>query len=708
MSKNSGSLLNSALVNGAHVQTQVTDSVVRFGVYQADLQNGELRKNGIKLRLQGQPFQVLSLLLKHAGEVVTREELRRTVWPMDTFVDFDHALNTAVKKIRGVLGDDADNPRFVETVPRRGYRFIAPVNLDGLQTPLPAPSLRKPLVAHAWFRVIGILLLVAGGLGLASRVLWRSSEQSTSPDFQRLTFDLPELGDARFTPDGASVVYSAGWHAHKAEIYTQRLGSPSTQSLGAADAALLAVSRDGELAVLDTNTHAPMGITYRKPSGILGRTFAGGAARSLLPDVEAADWSPDGQLAVVRHIGTKSRLEFPVGKVLYETFGWVASPRFSPSGNAIAFLDHPVAPDDRGSVVLIDLQGKKRTLSGFWESERGLAWSPSGDEVWFAATRSGVGRALYAVNLLGQERRVLNVAGGLSLEDISRDGRVLLTRDNERLGILFEGPGDKEPRDLSWKDWSLVTDITPDGKQILFGEEGENSGTSYQVGIRPTDGSPPVILGSGNAQSLSPDGRWALSILPPPNDQIVLLPTGAGNPRPLERGPIERYQFARASWSPDGKQIVFVGFESGHGPRCYVQSVEGGRPRPFSVEGTVFCTVSPDGHILGVTEDRRGQLYRSTENAVPEKEFQFNAGETPGGWTSDSKFFYLVHSEPARVTVTRFEVASGRRQFWKEIPAPPTNTEMKGEEVVLTPDGQSFAFTYSRHLSDLYLVQGLK
>ena len=270
MSKNSGSLLNSALVNGAHVQTQVTDSLVRFGVYQADLQNGELRKNGIKLRLQGQPFQVLSLLLKHAGEVVAREELRRTVWPMDTFVDFDHALNTAVKKIRGVLGDDADNPRFVETVPRRGYRFIAPVNLDGLQTPLPAPSLRKPLVAHAWFRVIGILLLVAGGLGLASRVLWRSSEQSTSPDFQRLTFDLPELGDARFTPDGASVVYSAGWHAHKAEIYTQRLGSPSTQSLGAADAALLAVSRDGELAVLDTNTHAPKGITYRKPSGSSG------------------------------------------------------------------------------------------------------------------------------------------------------------------------------------------------------------------------------------------------------------------------------------------------------------------------------------------------------------------------------------------------------------------------------------------------------
>jgi DNA-binding winged helix-turn-helix (wHTH) protein/Tol biopolymer transport system component len=690
------------------VQTQATDSVVSFGTYQADLQNGELRKNGIRLRLQGQPFQVLSLLLKRPGQVVTREELRRSVWPMDTFVDFDHALNTAVKKVRSVLGDDADNPRFVETVPRRGYRFIAPVNSNGTPVELPPRSMPEKSAAPGWFAALGVLAVLMAGLGLAWKAPWRRAGQNPSPDFQRLTFDLPELGDARFMPDGSSLVYSAGWHSHKVEIYAQRLGSPSTQSLGIADAALLAVSHDGELAVLNVDNKAPLGITYRKPAGVLGRTFAGGATRPVVSGVEAADWSPDGQLAVVRRVGNKSRLEFPVGKVLYETIGWMASPRFSPRGDSIAFLDHPMAPDDRGSVVLIDLQGKKRMLSGFWESERGLAWGPRGDEVWFAATRSGVSRALYAVNRTGQERRVLSVAGGLSLQDISRDGAVLLTRDNERLGILFLGPEEKEPRELSWKDWSLVTDITPDGKQILFGEEGENSGTSYQVGLRRTDGSPPVILGSGNAQSLSPDGKWALSILPPPNDQIVLLPTGAGTPRPLERGPIERYQFARANWSPDARQIVFVGYEAGHGPRCYVQSVDAGKPRPFTADGTVFCTFSPDGRILGVTEDRRGQLYRSPESATPEKEFQFHPGETPGAWTPDSKFVYLIDTAGAGVTVSRLELASGRRQFWKEIPAPPTNGEMNSEEVILTPDGQSFAFTYSRHLSDLYLVQGLR
>src|SRR5712692_11610913 len=114
--------------------------IVRFGVFEADLQTGELQKNGVKVSLQGQPFQVCAILLKHSGELVTREELRQRVWPEDTFVDFDHALNTAITKIRLALGDEADNPRFVETLPRRGYRFIGPVDKPGSQ----APSSRAP------------------------------------------------------------------------------------------------------------------------------------------------------------------------------------------------------------------------------------------------------------------------------------------------------------------------------------------------------------------------------------------------------------------------------------------------------------------------------------------------------------------------------------------------------------------------------------
>jgi hypothetical protein len=250
-------------------------------------------------------------------------------------------------------------------------------------------------------------------------------------------------------------------------------------------------------------------------------------------------------------------------------------------------------------------------------------------------------------------------------------------------------------------------DLSPDGKQLLFGEEGEGAGSSYQVGLRPTDGSVPVILGEGVAQSLSPDGKWALSIVPPPDDHIVLLPTGTGSPHPLDRGPIELYQFEKAGWLPDSKRITFAAREPGHTQRCYVQSIEMGKPRAFTPDGMRFCSPSPDGHILAVDQNGRGSLYEPGATGQPEREVQLNPHETPSGWTKDSKFIYLLDWHTKRPVIVRFELATGRRQIWKELQFPATNTQLKGEELVITPDGQSYAYTYSRHLSDLYLVQGL-
>ena len=680
---------------------------IRFGAFELDLQAGVLRKNGIRIRCQEQPLQVLAALAERPGELVTREELRRRVWPGDTFVDFDHALNTAIKKIRAALNDDADSPRYIETVPRRGYRLMAPVEQE-----LASPAAVAPPVRAKYRRLLPITAIAAiilAILGFTWKLAPWHGDASTSPQFQRLTFDLSDLGDARFTADGASVVYSAGWDSHKGSLFAQRLGAPGPQKLGIASSMLLAVSPKDELAVLGEAPVAQPHLMEVGMSGTLARVpLNGGAPRELLTEAGGADWSPSGELAVVRRIGDKSRLEFPVGKVLYESAGWIATPRFSPKGDTIAFLDHPILSDDRGSVAVVDLNGNKRTLSGFWESLRGLAWSPNGDEVWFAAARSGVARALYAVALNGIEHRVLSMAGGLSLRDISRGGRVLISRDNERLGIAFVGASDTEPRDLSFEDWSMVTDITPDGKRILFGAEGENSGFSYQVGLRPTDGSAPVMLGSGAAQSLSPDGKWALSIVPPPNDQIVLLPTGAGGPKTLDRGPVEHYVFGAAKWFPDSEQIMFVGYEPGHGPRCYVQNMEAGKPRAFSPDGMMFCTVSPTGSILALAEDFRALLYSSQSSQRPDKEFKLEQGEVPSAWTSDGKFLYLAQTLKTPPTIERFEIASGHRSLWKQIPVPPSGSRVKSEGVVITPDGQSYAYTYSNHSSDLYLVQGLK
>ena len=695
---------------------------IRFGDFELDLQLGVLRKNGIRLRCQEQPLQVLATLAERPGELITREELRRRLWSQDTFVDFDHALNTAIKKIRATLNDDADAPRYIETVPRRGYRFVGtlehrPTALTLISQPLVQPlNQESPAAAvdEAGRRWMLILTPVAALSILAFVWLlaaWHRGDASSAPEFERLTFNQPQLGAARFTPDGASVVYSLGTHSRDVDIYAERLNAPSPQSLGIVNASLLAVSRQGELAVLDRTGPASLDPHHKLEGGTLARVSLGGnAPRELQPDVQGADWSPSGELAIVRQVGHKSRLEFPIGNVLSESSGWIDSVRFSPAGDAIAFLDHPLVADDRGSVTLVDLKGRKRTLSGVWESSRGLAWSPRGDEIWFAATRSGASRKLYAVSLNGHERVVLSVAGGLSLRDVSRDGRVLLTRDNERLGIIFVGAGETQPRDLSWKDWSMVMDISHDGKQILFGEEGEDSGSSYQVALRPTDGSPPVILGSGTAQSLSPDGKWALSIMPPPDNQVVLLPAGPGTPKYLPRGKVEHFEMTGARWFPDSKQIVFVGYEAARGSRCYAQSIDGGVPRAYTPDGMVMCSVSPDGTILAVTEDHRALLYHSLGSDKPEKEFRLQPGDVASGWSADGKLLYLSDTEQRPVRVTTLDLASGQRRLWKQVMPPPVAANVATEctAVIVTPDGQSYTYTYTSHSSDLYLVQGLK
>src|SRR6201981_3373183 len=148
-------------------------AILRFGVFEVDVRAGELRKQGKRIKLQDQPFHVLTVLLQRPGEIVTREELRNQNWPPDTFVDFDNSLNTAINKLREALGDSADNPRFIETLPRRGYRFIAPVTgvdgaTRGTATGVPArPRSRKIIVT------VAVVLLAAG---IAGGLFWRARQ----------------------------------------------------------------------------------------------------------------------------------------------------------------------------------------------------------------------------------------------------------------------------------------------------------------------------------------------------------------------------------------------------------------------------------------------------------------------------------------------------------------------------------------------------
>src|SRR5438132_903191 len=313
-------------------------------------------------------------------------------------------------------------------------------------------------------------------------------------------------------------------------------------------------------------------------AGTLARVpLVGGAPREIRENVEWADWSPDRNTpASVRDVEGRERLEFPPGEVVYQADGWIGHLRISPKADTIAFIDHPQLGDDGGAVAVVDLAGKKTTLSTGWDSIQGIAWSPGNDEIWFTATRTGGDRSLYAVNLSGTTRLLARVPGELTLLDVDRDGNVLLTRGNDRAGMMGLPPGEVKERDLSWLDWSTPGDLSSDGRTVLFAETGEGGGPKYAVYLRKTDNSPAIRLSDGIGMALSPDGKWALArpnITPSP---LVLLPTGVGEAKPLTHDSINHLW---GHWLPDGKQLVFLGNETGHGFRLYVESPEQGKPR---------------------------------------------------------------------------------------------------------------------------------
>jgi dipeptidyl aminopeptidase/acylaminoacyl peptidase len=451
-------------------------------------------------------------------------------------------------------------------------------------------------------------------------------------------------------------------------------------------------------------------------TGTLARApLIGGAPREVVEQVHWADWSPNGsELAIVRDEGGRNRLEYPVGKALYETGGWIGHPRVSPRGDQVAFLDHPIQGDDSGAVAVVDLAGNKKALSEGWYTVQGLAWSPDGEEVWFTASKSGIDRSLYAVTLDGQERLVTRMPGTLMLLDIWRDGRMLLTRATWRRELVGIVAGEAKEKDLSWYDYSYPGDLSPDGKLLLFDEEGgggglaysKTGGYSYAIYLRRTDGSPAVLLGQGSALSLSPDQKWALSGTQESPSQLKMIPTKAGEAKQLTRGDING---SWARWFPDGKRIIFAGNEPDRGVRLYVLELASEKSQPITPEGVHAYAffVSPDSqHVATIGPDQNGTLY-PVAGGEPRPIPGMNPGELPITWNEDGDSLYVYQPGELPARVYRLEVKSGKRTLWKTLmPSDPAGVETIGP-ILLTPDAKTCVYGYHRTLSDLYLVEGL-
>jgi len=671
-------------------------------VFEADLEAGEVRKSGSRIKLQDQPFKVLQILLERPGALVTREELKARIWPEDSFGDFDHAVNIAIAKLRNALGDSAENPSFIETVPRRGYRFVGrvegtPADTYPVEARLTAPTSRLKRHLRA------SLAIVVGGLFVATAAFLIGRRTKSPPlGFERLTVARGTVYSARFAPDGHDVIYSASWSGAPIEIYSTNPKIPGARRLGSPATQLLAVSSLGEMAVLQSLDHQFL-LTVR---GTLGRVpLSGGSPRQIAEAVEWADWAPDGKtMAIVHDVAGKQRLEFPLGHVLYETSGWVSHPRVSPRGDKVAFLDHEIGSDDRGVVAIVDLAGNRKVLSSDWETEEGLAWSPDGREVWYSAAEAGLERRIYADDLSGHQRLVFRAPGGVTLQDVASDGAVLLTRDEQRVGMIGLALGETKERDLSWRDWSFPTALSRDGETLLFDEQGEESGPTFTAALRDMEGSSPVPLGEGMAGDLSPDGKWATTLVS--NTQLLLLPTGAGTPRRIERDDIQQYWHS-AYWLPDGKRIIFSANQLRRAVRCFVQNVDGGKPHPVTPEEVTFCQPSPDGKSIAAINLVRGEVWLyPTDGGEPHSVPGLQPGES-FSWSSDPYIIYAYKGRQLPVKIYRLNIVTGQRLLFKEIS--PTDVTGLGNisHILFSTDGRAYAYSYARLLSELYLVSGL-
>jgi dipeptidyl aminopeptidase/acylaminoacyl peptidase len=533
------------------------------------------------------------------------------------------------------------------------------------------------------------------------------------PSFQRLTFRRGIITAARVAPDGQTIVYSASWEGQPYDLYLTLLGSHESRSLGVADAQLFGISRSNEMAFMRgrQSTFRAFGTLARVP-------LAGGEPRQLLENVAAADWTPDGsQLAVIRSVPDapgRVQLEFPIGQRVYESLSNLSSLRISPGGDRVAFMEGQADKD----IHVIDRAGQKTTLSPGWNPALGLAWSPTGNEVWFTGSRGrSAPPALRALSLDGKERLLAEAPDVLLIQDVFRDGRVLAVRNHGREGFACRTANDSGDRDLSWFDGSALEVLSADGRTVVFGEIRGGGGVTRGIYLRKTDGSAAVRLGDGFPEDLSPDGQWVLTRSSGQPETWMLLPVGVGLPRTLPRGNVVGR--SEANFLPGGKALAFGGREEGRGRRIFVQDLNGGLPRPISPEGVRTAGLAtPDGRFVEGSLGARHFLFGVDDGTSRELAF-LSAEDSALQWTADGHFLYVMRAAPWSDTaaqiyqtmeahIDKVDVVTGARTPWKTLkPSDPVGLETVSD-VYVNPDGTAYCYGYARTLSDLFVIEGLK
>jgi DNA-binding winged helix-turn-helix (wHTH) protein/Tol biopolymer transport system component len=715
------------------------NSIVRFGTFEVDLRAGELRRNGARVRLQEQPFQVLAMLLERPGEVVTREELRGRLWSSDTFVDFDHGLNAAIKRLRDALDDSAENPRFVETLARRGYRFIAPVDGAKPQPAPPQPITGSNLERKTWsWRWVPILLVAYALLHIGLVMGWRAGRNSAAavrPMERRLTGNAPNdpVLSAAISPDGKYLAFS-----DKNGLFLRVLASGETQSVAIADGL-----RTGSITWFPDGNRllATRGKWPGNPPALWSLSAIGGSPRKLIDDGEQGAVAPDGsQIAFVRGDYEHQEIwlmqsdgERP-RKIFGEKGGAYGPLAWSPDGKRIAFFQYSYnAGNDETNIKITIVNPASGQAEVILENPRfapGLSWTGDGHLIYSLGeappNRSDSNLWIQRMDLhsykpVGEPVRLTSGPDSKSRVSFSTNGKRLSYVRFVACPTVYVAGVEAgrtvlgTPQRLSLGEGkNLPYAWTPDNKSVIFVSDRDGSRHLYRQAL--DQAAPDLLVGGDNNISIARpdfDGTGILYLTTPsPGDpaqdmRLMRLPLSGGTPQVILHGQgINNFQCARAPSRTcvlsriDENKLAFFTFDPDTGKQTQIRSIND--PEWFLEN----WSLSPDGRTLALAKKHRTATLADIQ-LVPVAggnqrtivlENWFSIGYID--WAADGRSIWVNATSSAGVqTLLSVNLQGKVRPAFEE-------KEMDLGWAIPSPDGRHVAIWMAAASSNAYLLEG--
>jgi len=702
----------------------------RFGIFELDLQSGELRRNGSKVKIQEQSLQVLALLLAHAGEPVTRHELRNQLWPADTFVDFDHSINAAIKRLREALSDESENPRFIETLPRRGYRFIAPV--DGSSVPIVATRLRgKTPFSRHWIAATLLFLIVV----ILVWVAWRLPSRPTQVVERKLTANSSEntVSSAAVSRDGKYLAYT-----DRTGVYLKLIRTGETHPVPlppnfSADlddwfpaGSHLLVTREERTGANTSPQNARQTGGTRKLS-MWSISVFGGSPRQLTDDGAGGSVSPDGSHVafqrndfgreewVMRSDGTDQV------KVAADQSSWVGQPRWSPDGNRIAYIRMAQTYNVLESSIEVNDWRNLRVQTLLSDNRLGpsVYWLPNGLLIYTLGDPENVqGASLWAVlpqqsgKILASSKRITRGIGWINQVTGSADGKLLtFTRENTVSSVYVGALAPDSTHSVAIRRLTLDENQnlpfawTPDSKAVLFGSN--RNGTS-EIFKQATD--QPLAEGMMTSPEqllqprVTPDRSEILYISTPKSanlktlSSIFAIPIAGGTPRLV----LEDVGIWNVQCSPLPSGVCMYSNLKGDRTETFRFDVKTGkRLNPPQVDPLCNWSLSPDGLQRAIVCDGDKGTIRLRSTVTGETcELKVKGWDDLGSieWSVDGKSLLPVWHHDSDTALLKVALEGNVSVLLRS-----SNPQILG--AIASPDGRSLAIAGASTTRNVWQIE---